>query len=674
MPGKGKIYKLADPKKAGDQAVLEVKQILAAGMSKRSLAELQSLLEHADMRVRMEAQFALVDRGATVELTAAAAWGSHGNHPLARVHAIWGLGMLSRKNPGDIAIRRALTALVTDEDTEVSCQAVKVLGEVRHPESVDAIIQQLRAEAPRRRFFAALALGRLGNAEAIGPVVAMLRDNADRDPYLRHAGVMALVGCADRQSLGSLAEDPSPSVRLAVLLAMRRLGLADAARFLNDSEPLLVVEAARAIYDQPLEKAMPQLAALIERGAMPDPLARRVINANYRLKDKANAAALARFAGRPAVSEAQRIEALDSLRTWSQPCALDRVVGLYRPLAARPMSEAADGMRVELGAIFAGPEAVRAEAVKVAVNFGLAQVGAELLDIAADTNRDGAARADAISALAALKDGRGDSKLIDAKKLALTDADPLVRTAGRRLLLQLDPNGVIHELKKALESGETIDRQGALALLAGLKQPAADELLELWLDRLLGKQVPREVQLDLLEAAARHPTRAIVEKIGKFEASRSPSDHLARWTETLYGGDAERGKRIFAKDRGEIGCLECHKVKGTGGDVGPDLTGIGSRQPREYLLESIVMPDKQIAKGYETAMLTLVDGKTKVGILKSEDKNEVRLMTHHGTVASVPVEIIDFRSSGPSMMPANFADYLTRRELRDLVEYLASLK
>src|SRR5207249_11564101 len=143
-----------------------------------------------------------------------------------------------------------------------------------------------------------------------------------------------------------------------------------------------------------------------------------------------------------------------------------------------------------------------------------------------------------------------------------------------------------------------------------------------------------EVQLDLLEAAAKHSTGALRKKLAHYEAARSSSDPLAKWAETLYGGDAENGQRIF-QERTEVSCLRCHKIHGMGGEVGPDLAGIGAKQNRQYLLESIVEPDKQIAKGYETVVLALVDGRVKSGILKSEDPKEVRLMTPEGNLLVV---------------------------------------
>ena len=122
--------------------------------------------------------------------------------------------------------------------------------------------------------------------------------------------------------------------------------------------------------------------------------------------------------------------------------------------------------------------------------------------------------------------------------------------------------------------------------------------------------------------------------MARYDRLRAKDDHLAAYREALVGGDAEAGRRIFF-ERSEVSCVRCHKVGGVGGEVGPDLTGIGAKQKRDYLLESIVYPSKQIAKGYETVELVLTTGQVRSGILKGEDDRVVRLMTAEGTLISV---------------------------------------
>ena len=127
------------------------------------------------------------------------------------------------------------------------------------------LVKLLQHSSLRVRAFAAYGLGKLAFADGVEPLCALLRENADADPFLRHAAVMALYWIAEKYPDAVLARatDASSSVRMAVLLVLRRLEDARVAQFLNDANPLLVVEAARAINDVPIPAAFPELAALV---------------------------------------------------------------------------------------------------------------------------------------------------------------------------------------------------------------------------------------------------------------------------------------------------------------------------------------------------------------------------------------------------------------------------
>jgi quinoprotein glucose dehydrogenase len=266
-----------------------------------------------------------------------------------------------------------------------------------------------------------------------------------------------------------------------------------------------------------------------------------------------------------------------------------------------------------------------------------------------------------------------DNRLAEAMKQAIADSDPLVRVAGRRVQARLQPAEALTGIGTVLDGTDRVERQGAFAILAELPGPEADTLLVRWLDKLLAKELSAELQLDLLEAAAKHPAAPIKERLAKFEAARGKDDHLSGYREALQGGDAEAGRRVFLY-KAEVSCVRCHKLKGEGGDVGPDLAGIGGKQNREYLLESIVDPNKQIAKGFETVVLNLTNGKVEIGIIKEENAKQVVLVTAEGKRVTVPKEQIEERSRGKSAMPEDVIKKLSKRELRDLVEFLANLK
>ena len=562
-----------------------------------------------------------------------------------------------------------LVGLLKDREAEVRAQAARSLADSRTA-TAGPLLPLLRDGSARVRFFAAAALaGTKLDREGVQAVVAMLREKGDSDAYLRHAGALALAAADDRAALTAAAKDESAPVRLAVVVALRRLHALEAADLLTDADERVATEAARAIYDEPIPEALPLLAALLNRPKQPEFLLWRALNAHFLLGKSENAAALVAFAARPNVPEVLRVEAVKLLGAWSSPGRRDHVTGRTQDLGTRDASPAADALRAHLDALLAGPDAVLTEAAATAGRLGIKEVARQMLGLASDTMRAPGTRVAALQALAILH----DENTARATRMALDDAEPRVRAEGRRLLAKENPSEAVTALGKALDDGTQIEKQSALAVLGEMTGLGADALLEKGLDRLLAKDYPAELRLDLLEASATRKSGKVWEKRKRIEDDLSKDDPLAEYRQTLTGGDAEAGRRVFLY-KTEAACLRCHKVKGEGGDVGPDLAGIGGKQSREYLLESIVEPNKQIAQGYESVVLTLKNGTVVSGILKGEDAKEIRVLTADGKIVPVPIAKIDDRTRGKSAMPDDVVRHLTKRELRDVIEYLAGLK
>jgi quinoprotein glucose dehydrogenase len=216
------------------------------------------------------------------------------------------------------------------------------------------------------------------------------------------------------------------------------------------------------------------------------------------------------------------------------------------------------------------------------------------------------------------------------------------------------------------------EKQNVLVTLGGIQEAAAKDVLVKQLDAFLAGQLGPELQLELLEAAAKYESEEVKSRLKAYEASLDPKDTLAPYRVALVGGNAAAGKKVFM-EKAEASCLRCHKVKNDGAEVGPILTGVGARQTREYLLESIVDPNAKIAEGFETMMLTLKDGSIHAGILKAESSEELTIMPPTGTAEKLKKSEIAAREKGMSAMPPLGA-VLSKRDLRDVVEFMAGLK
>ncbi|MFL5897458.1 MAG: c-type cytochrome, partial [Solirubrobacterales bacterium] len=289
------------------------------------------------------------------------------------------------------------------------------------------------------------------------------------------------------------------------------------------------------------------------------------------------------------------------------------------------------------------------------------------LELVADANRPVSARAEAIKAMERLD----EPTLPKAVEHAVNDREVKLRVEGQRLLAKLRPAQALPVLAEVVESGSTAERQGALSSLGTLPDAGADAILLDWLDRLRDRRVPDAIQLELLEAARKRPSEAVARKLRDYEESLPKDDPLSPYLETLAGGDADRGEAIL-RGKAEVSCIRCHKAEGKGGEVGPDLTGLGQRKDRRYILESIVAPNRQIAQGFETLILATRDGQVQSGILKEDDGTSLRLITPEGNPLTVPKAEIEEQKRGASAMPEDLLKHLSRSELRDLVEYLAT--
>jgi len=678
-PGKGRIYKVIDAEAQKNAAVSEARDLLAKPFSDRPIGSLVDLLSHPHQQVRTEAQFALVKLGKIEPLADVA---TTGKNSLGRLHAIWGISML-----GDVANgEKVLIPLLKDSDNEVRAQAAKALGQRRTVDANKALLAALTDPEPRVVFMALQSLAKergylpsiADDEKYVATIVKVIETNANKDPYIRFAASRALARSLHDALPNHPAYSAIPAVQLAAVVAMRQkinptadywpgtTGTAGEA-LLRSTDPAVLSEIARLIHDVNIPADLPKLAALSANSKLPPAVLYRALNAHYRLGLPQNAKALAAFAASPEALPTLRVLALQMLGNWGKPPRRDFITGMTQSIAPRDTSIAADGLKQYLGGIFAGPAAVQKEAAGTAGKLGITEVGPFLFSLVNDAKALPTTRVEALNGLAALK----DAKLNEAVTKSIAGDDPRLRNAGRAILLRTKPDDVVSQLKAVLAGDNLFEKQGAIALLAQIKSPEGDALLSGLLDKAVANSAPAELHLDILDAVgSREPLKS---SLKKYDDARPKGDDLAPWRETLVGGDAARGRDIFI-NKAAVSCQRCHRLDGEGGDVGPAINGIAGKQKRDYLLEAIALPNKQIAKGFESVLITNLDGKSFNGVLKFEDAKEVRLITPEGQLITVKKEEIDERRATKTAMPEDVVQKLTKQELRDLVEFLATLK
>jgi quinoprotein glucose dehydrogenase len=595
----GRIWKLDTPSTVGSGARKEVQTELRADFRSRPVAGVSGLLRHADMRVRQKAQFELARRGDVQPFLATARDASAG---LGRLHAIWGIAQLARRQPTHAS---HLADFLADPDAEVRAQAARMIGDVRYAATGDRLLPLLNDAAPRVQFFAAEALGRLAHKPAVTALVSMLARNDDRDVYLRHAGSLALASIGDGSALEALAQHESRAVRLAAVIALRRTGNAGVARFLADKDELVVVEAARAINDDGgIEGGLAALAAtLAEARFTSEPLVRRSISANLRLGTGATAERVAAFAADVTRPAALRVEAVSALGVWAAPSPLDRVDGFHLGTAmqqSRDSSAARAAVRRMIDALPKG-ESTPGMRAALAQAAGQLEIAEAVPTLTAQLKGDPSVevRLASLRALQALK----VKDIDEVMKTALADNDPAVRKAALGILpgLAMTSAAKVQQLTSLIKNGSQAERQGALDVLGTLRTAQSREALGQYLDELQAGRIAPELQLDLVDAAQTDAAPALTDRLEAFRKSKGADTLTNALRDALRtGGDARRGAGvIFSTPAAE--CTRCHSFEGTAANVGPNLSKIGATLSREQLVEALLEPSARIAPGFGTA-------------------------------------------------------------------------
>ena len=401
---------------------------------------------------------------------------------------------------------------------------------------------------------------------------------------------------------------------------------------------------------------------------MDDALVRRVISAAEKLGTPEAARLLTVVASRSDLATDRRVEAIDALRVWANPPQRNRVNGVWQfhsasrdPVVARATLEAA--LPELLGSKLDEP--LRFAVLQAATELGVTSTGSMLVNWCYDTSCSPASRAKALGSLLA----SNPAAAVEVSAKLRDDPQPAVRMAARRVrAARLPAEQVVPEVEAAVGSADLAERQAAVSLLADMDAPAGVEAVKGLAAKLDAGSLDPTIHLEVREAAQKRLGR----EAAVAPASGSSEDMVAAWNDTLEGGDVARGRDLFFT-KGEVSCVRCHHAEGKGGDVGPKLDGIAATKQRPYLLESIVAPNATVAEAYRTTVILTDEGMTVAGILVSENADTLKLKTADGTVKDVKVASIDERTSGPSSMPADLVSKLTRRELRDLIAWLASL-
>jgi putative heme-binding domain-containing protein len=501
------------------------------------------------------------------------------------------------------------------------------------------------------------------------PLLAMVKANNDEDVYLRHAAVLALSRLEQVGPIAALAKSPDKSQRVAAVLVLRRMKSDRVALFLKDSDEYIATEAARAINDdESIPAALPALAGTLgDKRFTSEALLRRAINACLRVGGPEQLNQLLAFAKRNDIKKELRAEALATLGTWANPSVLDRVDGRYRGAVQHDLAQVQAAVQPVINDMLQDSEpAVLVATAQMAANLGLTNSAEKLAKLQQDSNSP-EVRAATLTALNTLRYTGMEAAL----KQGMSDANADVRTVALGLMGgQNLSSAALTDMSKAIfEKGTEKEQQQLIQVLGKMPVANTEPILAGLIDRMAAKTLPPSLALELNEAVDSTKSTALIAKLAPF---RSTGMTVADYQDALFGGDRQAGRRYFmTNSTGQ--CVRCHAIGGQGGDVGPSLTSIGNVLTRDQLLQALIEPSARLSPGYGSVMVTLADGQVINGVLMQESATELVLKTTEAEPLKVAVSRIAKRENMPSSMPP-MGYLLSKREIRDVVEFLTNLK
>lgn len=619
----GRIWRL----RYKDRPLVERPRLVGAQVE-ALLAALQSPEDYT----RSQARRLLKERGAKDVLPALAAWvkqldPADPQFEHHRLEALWVCQAFDAVDP------QLLRAVLASADFRARAAAVRVLYHCheRLPQAdlLSWLTLAVADEHPRVRLEAVCALRQLGDASAVD--LAMLALDKPTDTFLEY-------------TLWQTAHDLAPVWLPAY--AAGRINFGGNIR-----------QAVFALRSAATREAVVQLVRLFQEGDV-SPV------------DEADVLELIARQGGPPELQVLFELALNGHKLPALQRA--RLLEMLAKAAQRGARPSGDLARVE--ALFAAPDAgVREEALRAAGAWRLETARPMLTLIAKGADAPETMRRAAIDGLASLG---GPASIEVLASLTADQQPPAMRVLAAAALAGPDVKLAAERAVAVLATGASDAQAGPLfdAFIRRAQGPPA------LIAALAGHSLPPAIAgVGVRQAqAAGRDMRALVAALnaagqlsqGLQQLSAEEKNRLLADVSTA--GNAARGEAVFRKANQQ--CLQCHAIGGAGGQVGPDLVSIGASAPLDYLLESLLEPNKKIKEGYHTTVITTANGQVLAGLLVRKTDRELLLRDATSKELTIAADDVESQAVSPnSLMPTGQLNTLRRDEVVDLVRFLSEL-
>lgn len=356
---------------------------------------------------------------------------------------------------------------------------------------------------------------------------------------------------------------------------------------------------------------------------------------------------------------------------WPAPLRVDTMKNLAVAAGERKVIPAGDLSPLG-GMIQSTDPALQLLAVDLAGEWRVQSTSPQLVELARSPKSSMTLRRGALRSLTRINPAQAQDVLL---QLA-APAEPFsLRALAISQLARVDANRAAQLAADQLQQAKPEDDfNDLLAAFLDLKQ--GSQILAAQLQsRPLEKDVARLLLRQMYSLGRTDPelNQVLSAQAGMNQASKppTPEEVAALVQEVAAKGNPARGEEVFR--RKDLSCMNCHAVSKGGGQIGPDLSAIGSSSPVEYLVTSVLDPDQAIKEAYISKTILTSDGKILQGLIEDRTNDALVLKDATGKKISIPIADIDDEVEGKSLMPKGLVNFMTHGELLDLIAFLSEL-
>lgn len=554
-------------------------------------------------------------------------------------------------------------------DSQYEQHLVQALGAYATVEYVEPHLlnRLLRASDPRARAFATRIAGRWHD-RLDAPLVLLAQSIADDHPRVRMEAIVASSSIRQAKSMSvvaAAADRPMDSwIDYAFKQAVQHLKSSWLPAFHRGEVSLSTPDQLAAVLNEIGGKdAIESLRRLVDNDSLNGEAKVSAISAILAV---GGADDLRRYG-----LDAERFTRDGTYDAELHASALARLVEIARSRDIQPSGDLAGDLRSLLRIAHAN---IRSSAIELVGLWSVDELQDDLFSWAQDDEADDSVRLAAFAALSRTRSA-------ECRELLLAYAtrlkSPTLRAGAIQSLVNIDVKAAAKAATSYFNSATNGDHDELL--IAFLNRPeGANELAT----ALRGESLTPEAAKSLLRSlfASGRSEAVLFDVLNSYlGANAKPpkySSHLVRQlaSAATKRGQADRGALVFQS----LACASCHKVGGNGGDVGPDLTQLGTTLSSERIIEELLWPNRQIKEGFASVVVLTSDGKIHTGYERAtrqsvasgdlviQDVSSKKLVT-------IKEKDIEEKRIAASAMPEGLTAVFAEDQLLHLIKYLTEL-